>query len=438
MYDAKAIWQQAKETLSKSFGSVVFDVWIKTLEAIKVTDNRLVLVAPTKSNKNLVETKYLNAIEEAIKKAHSQLEGVIILDSDNVDDEVIEEETKKVSSQLFNPRYTFDNFVVGKSNQFVFAACHSVAENPGARHNPLFIYGGTGLGKTHLMHAIGNYLNEHRPDLKIMYVTCENFTNDVVASIKTKQGNELREKYRTQDVLMVDDIQFLAKTVATQEEFFNTFNDLYTFNKQIVISSDRPPRELEPLEERLRSRFSGGMIADIQIPDLETRIAILQKKAQVESFNVSNEVLEYIAQKSQKNVREMEGLLSRVVFFASLTNRQADSVSLAEEALKDYIDRKTETTTPDEILKCVCSYYNVKAEDVIGKKKNKEFVEPRQVAMFLMYDCLGLPQSVIGDFFGGRDHTTVMYARDKITEAQQSNVRISNAIKDLNEMLFNR
>ena len=339
----------------------------------------------------------------------------------------------------FNKKYTFDNFIVGKSNQVVCAAMQRVAEHPCTGFNPLFIYGGVGLGKTHLLHAVGNYLNENRPDLNVLYVTCEKFTNDYVEAIKygkDKSIIDFREKYRSVDVLMVDDIQFISKKMGTQEEFFHTFNDLYQSNKQIIIASDRNPRDISALEERLRSRFSSGLIQDIQEPDYETKVAIIRKKCSQEGFLVDDDVVDLIAQRSGSNIREIEGLLTKVVYYASLQGKTHATMLDARDAFKDSVETERTDLDADKIINTVCDFFKVTKEDLIGKKKNKEIVEPRQLCVYLINDMLNIPLKAIGTIFGGRDHTTIMHARDKISNQVKVNPHIRTLVNDIKSQLL--
>lgn len=346
----------------------------------------------------------------------------------------------EINKNPFNNKYTFDNFVVGKSNQFVYAAARAVAEHPGEKFNPLFIYGGVGLGKTHLLHAVGNYLREFNPNLKVMYVTCEQFTNAYIESLgspsKTKATLEFRAKFRNLDVLMIDDIQFISTRPSTQEEFFHTFNELHEANKQIIITSDRPPKEIKPLTDRLKSRFSMGLIQDIQTPDLETRIAILRKKCQLEKYTVDDDVINYIAENVDSNIRELEGMLSKVYFLANLMGKRSASMDEAKEALNSNIEEeKNEGLTPDEIIDGVCKYFDVSREDVLGKKKSKDVVEPRMIAIYLISDILEMPLVSIGKIFGGRDHTTIMHSRDKISDQIKSSHKMQTLVSEIRKVL---
>ncbi|MDV9958632.1 chromosomal replication initiator protein DnaA, partial [Clostridioides difficile] len=334
-----------------------------------------------------------------------------------------------------NPKYTFDTFVIGNSNRFAHAACVAVAESPAKAYNPLFLYGGVGLGKTHLMHAIGHHIVSQKKDSKVVYVSSEKFTNELINSIKDDKNEEFRNKYRNVDVLLIDDIQFIAGKERTQEEFFHTFNTLHEANKQIIISSDRPPKDIPTLEDRLRSRFEMGLITDIQAPDFETRIAILRKKAQLERIDVPNEVMSYIAKNIKSNIRELEGALTRVVAYSSLSNRVI-SFDLATEALKDIITTsKNEEINVLRIKEKVSSVFNLKMEDFNSKKRTRSIAYPRQIAMYLTRELTDLSLPKIGEEFGGRDHTTVIHAHDKVSkdieESEEIKTKIDKIISDL-------
>ena len=328
--NAREIWQQMLGKLETVLSIVDFDVWITRLEPVAISGSKLVLLAPSKPNKDFIDSHYrplIMSIMSGINPLLTEFEIIEPSEKDKYDEQantqVVDEKEPqhRMDAMVINPKYNFENFVVGKSNQFVYAAARAVSEDPGQRYNPLFIYGGVGLGKTHIMHAIGNWLRATRPDLKVLYVSSEKFVNEFIASIRATKGtsNFFRDKYRNADVLMIDDIQFIAGKEATQEEMFHTFNDLYQSNKQLIMTSDRPPKEIPDLEERLRSRFEWGMIADIQPPDLETRIAILQKKAQLDKHILPMEVLTFMAEKMDKNIREMESLLNKVIFLSMLS-----------------------------------------------------------------------------------------------------------------------
>lgn len=443
MQNYKTVWEESLKHLQRHVSAVSFDLWIKTLEPIDFRDGTFYLSTTTSTAKAQVLKLHEQQILDVLKSCSNEVLDFKIIapeERDSFENKIEKEEVKKESQPLcnFNNKYTFDNFVVGKSNQFVYGAATGVANHPFTKINPLFIYGGAGLGKTHLLHAIGNHLRKTMPELNVLYVTCNNFTTDYVESLKSGNStanSAFRQKYRNVDVLMVDDIQFISNKTGTQEEFFHTFNDLYQNNKQIIIASDRPPKEIATLEERLRSRFSMGLIQDIQIPDYETRLAILQKKCTQEDYHVDDEVINYIAEHSENNIREMEGMLHKVVFYAELIGQPTATMAVVPEALKDIVDTTKQSVTPERIVDCVCKYFNISKDDIVGKKKNKEIVEPRQIAMYLIYEMLDLPLMNIGDIFGGRDHTTVIHAKTKIDQMYKENNRIKVCVNDLKNMI---
>lgn len=440
-------WEEVLNKLEMMVSAVSFDLWIKPLELLEFKNgSTLVLGASSTTAKNQILKNHVDKLSDCILEVFGEGVNFEILDQNEKQEylkdtvlvePIIEPQQENQNKGMFNSKYTFDNFVVGKSNQFVYAAARAVAEHPGQKFNPLFIYGGVGLGKTHLLHAIGNFIHEHSPDLKIMYATCEKFTNDYIESLRSNKENEtieFREKYRNLDVLMIDDIQFISNKTSTQEEFFHTFNELYQNNKQIIISSDRPPKEIATLEERLSSRFTCGLIQDIQSPDFETRVAILRKKSQQERYLIEDEVIEFIAEKVDTNIREMEGLLAKVYFFATLLGKKIAGIEEAKEALKETIEKKKEDLNPNIIIECVCDYFNISKADIVGKKKSKEIVEPRMIAIYLISELIDIPLISIGKYFGGRDHTTIIHARDKITDQVKNNIRMANTVKDIKNM----
>ena len=436
------VWGKALEKLQKTVSTISYDLWIKSLEPVDFKDNIFYLSTTSETAKQRIMGLLKGDIYVALTESCDEIKDFVVLDPDereeyNKNKEIaIQTENQKFPGvNSFNPKYTFDSFIVGNSNKYVYAACRGVAENPFTRINPLFIYGGVGLGKTHLLHAIGNYINKTMPDKKVMYCTCEKFTNDYVKSLQGNFSakNSFKEKYRNLDVLIIDDIQFISKAESTQEEFFHTFNDLYENGKQIIIASDRPPREIATLEDRLRSRLSMGLMQDVQSPDYETRLAILMKKAQEENYVVADEVQEYLAENFDTNIREIEGILSKVWFYASLTCKKCATMEDVKEALKDHDFSDKQNLTADRIIDCVCKYFSVKREDLLGKKKNKEIVEPRQICMYTICDLLDMPLLSIGQLFE-RDHTTVIHARDKITSLIEENQRIKIAVSDIRAM----
>lgn len=450
MEDCKKIWNELSIGISNNVSTISYDMWFSSLEPLTIAYNKLIIVAKLKSTKNAIYKNYKDLILAEIKKLnYTYINDFVIITPDEISvyenqiQEVKEEFTDDVDSKsLFNSDFTFDKFVVGQSNQVVYAAAKAIAKQPGIMHNPLFIYGGVGLGKTHIMNAIGNEILKNNKKAKIIYCTTEQFVNDYIDSIKNNKDNEqnkkFREKYRNVDILMIDDVQFLSGKTGTQEALFHTFNDLYQFKKQIVLSSDRHPKELTFLEERLQSRFASGLTVDISKPDLETRIAILQKKALYKNFNLPIEVIYFIAEKIDSNIRELEGALQKVIFYCQLLGKDADNIDIVKEALKDDIDVTTHILSMDTIVDATCTYYNVKKQDIVGKKKLKQLVIARQIAIYLIYDMMGVPLATIGSYFGGKDHTTIIYARDKIEELIKSDNLINNQVKDIRNMIQKR
>ncbi len=449
--DIHKIWEEAKLSISKDMTALSFDVWIKSLEPIKIEGNTLILAASSTSGRSVIlkNEKYYNSILSSVAEivpSVSKLELIVINPEDETEKFVPTADIKQVRTTeiakpsqnfAFNPRYTFDNYVIGSNNQFVAAAAKAVAQNPGISYNPLFIYGGVGLGKTHLLHAIGNYINQNHPELNVVYVTIEKFTNDLIESIQKGSNSaksEFRTKYRTADVLIVDDIQFIINKNSVQEEFFHTFNELNQNGKQIVISSDKPPKEINPLEERLRSRFEWGLLADIGVPDIETRIAILNKKASLERYNVDRDVIEYIADAVKTNIREMEGMLARSVFYAGLLGQTRVTMDIAREALKNYLIQTEETVDAGNIIDVVCKYYNIKKEELLARKRTKEVAEARQIAMFLITEFINMPLASVGSIFG-KDHATVIYAKNKVAEDMKKSQKLAVQINDMKQMI---
>lgn len=442
-FSLEEYWKEVLEEVSGKVSAISFDVWIKTLKPKYAKGNVLVLSSPSNSSKDLVLKNYKTIICDALAKTNRGFYSIdVVVEDHDEKPQVAPEEQKKqiIESTPFNPKYTFDNFVVGSSNKFAYASAHAVAENPGKSYNPLFIYGGVGLGKTHLLHAIGNELLEKRPELKVIYTTTEQFTNELIESLTNRKSSEsdFRNRYRSADVLIVDDIQFIISKTSTQEEFFHTFNELIQHGKQVIISSDKPPKEINPLEERLRSRFEWGLLSDIGFPDLETRIAILNKKAQIERYNVKREVIEFIAGKVKNNIREMEGFLSRTVFYASLQGKLQVSLEDAEEALKNQIseeDTKSEDADMEAIIDAVSRYFNISKADLFSKKRLKEIVEARQICMYLACEySRKYPLSYIGERFG-KDHSTVIHAREKIKADMKKDKRLKIQVDDIRNLV---
>lgn len=434
-------WEKAINIIKGELTEVSFNTWIKSIDPISLENNSLKLAVPNDFTKGILESRYKDLIVNAIKLLTSKKYNIefIVTTEEKIEENQKNEKSNIVvndkMSTMLNPKYTFDSFVIGNSNRFAHAASLAVAEAPAKAYNPLFIYGGVGLGKTHLMHAIGHYILDNNPKSQVVYVSSEKFTNELINSIKDDKNVEFRNKYRNIDILLVDDIQFIAGKERTQEEFFHTFNALYEANKQIIISSDRPPKEIPTLEDRLRSRFEWGLIADIQAPDFETRMAILKKKADVEKLNIPNEVMVYIATKIKSNIRELEGALIRIVAFSSLTNKEI-SVDLASEALKDIISSKqTKQVTIDIIQEVVANYYNLKIEDLKSSRRTRNIAFPRQIAMYLSRKLTDMSLPKIGEEFGGRDHTTVIHAYEKISNNLKKDESLQNAISELSKRI---
>ncbi|AYF53953.1 chromosomal replication initiation protein [Clostridium sp. K25] len=441
------LWSKTLNIIKGELTEVSFNTWIKSISPISIDENTIKLQVPNDFTRGILESRYKDLIINAIKLITSKKYNI---DFSITSEEILNNNLKNTfksndeniiindeMTSILNPKYTFDSFVIGNSNRFAHAASLAVAESPAKAYNPLFIYGGVGLGKTHLMHAIGHYILQNTPNAKVAYVSSEKFTNELINSIKDDKNEEFRNKYRNVDVLLIDDIQFIAGKERTQEEFFHTFNALYEADKQIILSSDRPPKEIPTLEDRLRSRFEWGLIADIQAPDFETRIAILKKKADVENLNIPNEVMVYIATKIKSNIRELEGALIRIVAYSSLTNREV-SVDLAAEALKDIISsEQNKQVTIDLIQDIVCSYYNLRIQDLKSSRRTRNIAFPRQIAMYLSRKLTDMSLPKIGEEFGGRDHTTVIHAYEKISNILKKDESLRNVINDLNKKITN-
>ena len=432
-----SIWQRALELLKDEVTEISYNTWIKTITPVRMNSNLIELGAPADFNRGILESRYSTLIQEAIKKATNKDYEIhfVVPTSQNVSHDTLDSRKNTYDSNsvvsVLNPKYTFDTFVIGSSNQLAHAASLAVAEAPAQAYNPLFIYGGVGLGKTHLMHAIGHYVIEHNKNAKVLYVSSEKFTNELINAIKDDKNEAFRSKYRNIDILLIDDIQFIAGKERTQEEFFHTFNALYESNKQIIISSDKPPRDIATLEDRLRSRFEWGLQADIQPPDFETRIAILKKKAQLENIEINDDVYAFIADNIASNIRELEGALIRVIAYSSLVKTEI-TLDLAKEALKDIIaSNKAKVINANIIIEVVARHFNLKPEDFKSKKRNREVAFPRQIAMYLCRELTDMSLPQIGSEFGGRDHTTVMHAFAKISESINSNYEIRRTVEEL-------
>ena len=426
---------------------VSYKTWLLPLKPYSVDKHILTILVPDALFLEYVKKKYEFLLKVTIEELTGISCEITFIPKDSIKEEepekkLIQNHTAAVSQLAIqnanlNPRYTFDTFVVGKNNNLAHAASLAVAESPGEIYNPLFIYGGVGLGKTHLMHSVAHFILNN-PSAKILYVTSEKFTNELIDAIRNKNNvstTEFREKYRTNDVLLIDDIQFIIGKESTQEEFFHTFNALYEAKKQIIISSDRPPREIETLEDRLRSRFEWGLTVDIQQPDYETRMAILRKKEELEGYNIDNEVIKYIASNIKSNIRELEGALTKIVALSKLNNREIN-IELAEEALKDLISpNAVKEVTPQLILNVVAEHFGINTLDIIGQKRSKELVFPRQIVMYLCGDMTTESLQNIGKALGGRDHTTIIHGTKKIADRLKTDENLQNTVDILKKKI---
>lgn len=454
-YDLAEIWVRCKDKLKESFNEKVFNVWIKPIMPLEVTDTYYKVAVKNDFFKTMLEENYAQVIEGVLAGIMSKNIKLIIetMDNGSSGSEVAEEmpavPAKREQQQLFNentsvqqpdesnlnPKYVFETFVIGNSNRFAHAAAQAVANDPAHAYNPLFLYGGVGLGKTHLMHAIGNRIKQNNPSMKVLYTSSEKFTNEIINSIQNKTTEAFRQKYRNIDCLIIDDIQFLKGKEQTQVEFFHTFNALKDADKQIIISSDRPPREIETLEDRLRSRFDQGLTADIQTPDLETRMAILRTKAASDNIVLPTEVITLLATNIATNIREIEGAYNKIVAYTSLMHMPI-TVETAQKVLSDMgNDIKTRTITYEGIIKVVADHYNVKQDELFNKKRTQNIAFPRQVAMYLCRELADLSYPRIGELFGGRDHTTVIHAYEKISNFKNSNLAFQNELQEIIEIL---
>ena len=445
-------WDDILNFLKKEHevSDVSFTTWLLPLKLYSYENDTLYLLVPEKEFLNYVKKKYARLLQISIEEVTNISCEVAFIAEDDVTRKEPEPESsligqpapdvslEAIQNANLNPRYTFDTFVVGANNNLAHAASLAVAESPGEIYNPLFIYGGVGLGKTHLMHSIAHFILKNNPKAKILYVTSEKFTNELIDAIRNKNNistTEFREKYRNNDVLLIDDIQFIIGKESTQEEFFHTFNALYESKKQIIISSDKPPKEIETLEERLRSRFEWGLTVDIQSPDYETRMAILRKKEELEGYNIDNEVIKYIATNIKSNIRELEGALTKIVALSKLNKREI-TTDLAEEALKDLISPgEVKTITPEYIVSMVAEQYEVSPEEIISQKRSRNIARPRQVVMYLCRNMLNIPLQEVGRALGGRDHTTIMHGVDKITDELKTDPSLQNTIDILKKKL---
>lgn len=444
-------WPEIIEHLriEHELSNVSFTTWIQPLKVYDVIDNTVFILVNMNASVEYIEKKYLLPLKVCIAEiTGTEFEVMFISEDDDKLDEIqnmaIEASQKKKTKTAaekagLNPKYTFDTFVVGGNNNFAHAASLAVAESPGEVYNPLFIYGGVGLGKTHLMHSIAHFILDKNAKKKVLYVTSETFTNELIEALKNGRtaGNEsamskFRDKYRNNDVLLIDDIQFIIGKESTQEEFFHTFNHLHTSGKQIIISSDKPPKDIETLEARLRTRFEWGLIADISAPDYETRMAILQKKIELdhlEKYNIPRDVLQYIAENIKTNIRELEGSLNKLIALYKLNNNDVIDISLASEALKDIVSsQNNRKVTPELILDIVSDHFGISIADLKSNKRSADIANPRQISMYLIRTMTEVPLKGIGIILGGKDHSTVKYGVEKITDEMKRNETLSNTI----------
>jgi len=448
------IWQSALGEIELSISKANFITWFKNTSILSITDGHVVISVPNGFAKEWLENKYnlhilraLRNLEESIRSVSCLIsaanEPQLSLEQPRVDAIIapknsafsVRKSTVHQESNL-NPKYIFDNFVVGSSNELAKAACFAVSQNLGAVYNPLFIYGGVGLGKTHLIQSIGNEILKNNNDIRVKYITSERFTSELIDSIKNQKITQFKEYYQKIDLLIIDDIQFISGKEKTQEEFFHIFNHLYQLNKQIVLSSDRAPKAIQILEERLRSRFEGGMIADVSRPDFETRVAILRKKAIDDGLEVDNSALEFIAQNVKNNIRELEGALNRVSVSAQLT-KSAITLDYAASALSELISSgKKKGVSHKHIIKVISEFYDINPNDLIAKNRKQEVVKPRQIAMYLMRSELQYSYPGIGGKLGGRDHTTAIHAYEKIAKALKTDEKLIEELTIIKEQLY--
>lgn len=444
--DWNKVWSNIKEQMKLFTIKPSYDSFIKPVELISVDDdiNIAYLAVPDKLNIDIVK-RYTNKLQDYFFELTGEKYSIIMKYSNEYGDTDASKKKRETSiynsplinQKIFIPEYTFENFVEGSCNKFAYAAAYAVAENPSEAYNPLYIYGGSGLGKTHLMNAIGIHLIENRPELNVLYVTAETFTNECTFAIKQNKMNDFKNKYRKLDVLLIDDIQFLENKESTQEEFFHTFNELHKLNKQIIISSDRAPNKLTKLDQRLTSRFAWKMMADIQPADYETRVAILMQKAENKNIEINDEVYEVIAliaEKIKDNIRELEGAFNRIVTFSLLLNRRITK-KFARDILKDILKTGEVNPTPEKIKSVICRHYNITIEDLEGKKRTNNIAYPRQIAMYMCRNITDYSLPKIGEVFGDRHYSTVIHACDKIEKELKKNENLKDTIEMLNDMV---
>ena len=435
----KDLWNRAKELLKEETTVITFETWIQPLELKSINDNIIVLVATNSFQRDTVESRYIDLLVNTFNFITNKKCKVFIkLDTEDTD--LLTQPSslgnnKALLTSGLNPKYTFNTFVVGNNNKFAQAAAMGVAENPGSKYNPFFIYGGVGLGKTHLMHSIGNELLNNNLNAKVLYFTSENFINNLINALRDQATEKFRDKYRNIDILLIDDIQFIANKRSTQEEFFHTFNALYEAGKQIVISSDKPPKDIELLEDRLKSRFEWGLIADISNPDYETRLAILRKKTQLDNIIIDDEILSAIATRVDTNIRELEGTLNKLIAKASLTNSPI-TMTMAQKAIDDIVAQKQKVISSDYIQDVVGKYFNIDPLDLKGSKRSNDVTFPRQIAMYLCRNVAQMSMPQIGRDFGNRDHSTVMHSCNKIEKEIKNNSNTKLIVESVKNLLL--
>lgn len=439
--DEKEILANAKLLLKDEMSNISFITWINPLEIEEWTDNEIIFTVTTKFQKDTIENKYYDLIFNTFKyltNKEYKIKTHCLEEEGNTLDSVSSNQNSSFSNASgLNPNYTFDTYVVGSNNRFAQAAALAVAESPGTSYNPLFLYGGVGLGKTHLMHAIGNKILQDFSDKKVLYVTSEKFTNEFINCIKDNKNEQFRNKYRNIDILLIDDIQFIAGKERVQEEFFHTFNTLHENGCQIIMSSDKPPKDIDNLEDRLKSRFEWGLIADISNADYETRLAILRKKVQLENIIIDDNILSNIAIKVDSNIRELEGTLNKILAKASLTHSPI-SIELAEQCINEVISKKEKIISAEYIQEVVAKYFNITPKDIRSSKRSSDIAYPRQIAMFLCRDLGNMPFTKIGEAFGKRDHTTVMHACSKIDSEIKNNTNTKLIVDSVKTIILEK
>ena len=431
---------KAKELLKDETTKISYETWIKNLEIQSADNNNIILLASSTFQKDAIEARYHDLLTNTFNYITNKDCRISIISKEDAPsvteaNPVSLDTNYGISNSTLNPKYTFDSFVVGNNNRFAHAAALAVAESPATSYNPLFIYGGVGLGKTHLMHAIGNSILRNNRESKILYVTSEKFTNQLINAIKDNKNEQFRTKYRNIDVLLIDDIQFIAGKERIQEEFFHTFNTLHESGKQIILSSDRPPKDIQLLEDRLKSRFEWGLIADISNPDYETRLAILRKKAQIDNIIIDDEILSNIANRIDSNIRELEGTLNKLIAKSSLTNSSI-TMEMAEKAINDIVSQKDKVISSDFIQETVAKYFNISSKDLKGSKRSNDIAFPRQIAMYLCRNVAQMSLPQIGKDFGKRDHTTVMHACNKIEKEIKDNQNTKLIVESVKNILL--